>query len=676
MKHTTIRTTLLLTLATFAVLAAINGRFYFATPFHEQGDIAVNALQIDRAGRGVEILGNYSRFHFNHPGPAFFYVYALGERVLLDWLHAVPSPHNAHSLAGLLLQCFFFSLALAIFYDHLRAPLFIPIALVLASIHFGLGRNAFISVWPPHVLTMPFLCFFAACASVAAGRGRHLPAAMLAGCFLAHGHVAQPLFVVTLFLAAYGTLWFGLRRTAAKGGPGGEGAARPSTPWRAFPRTHALSAAVLAVFLLPLVIDWLRWPDDNLALILRHLRDNAHDHKKIVKSVLYFLTYFSYIQNQEDLLHELSPASGRFLLENAWWYVGWALVAAFVAWRCRGRFVRSVAVFWALAALLCVEWGVMQSGPMTEFNGHFTFALLFAPLLLLAAAAASWLGSRPRRLAAAVLCAAAAAISARSFAFPAISREESGLDLLAATRAILRADPAKGAAKVLVFDAGDWPDVASAALALDRAGVPFEVDPSWGFMFGRQRDLPPQAPRATLGGMAVWRFLRRAPAGTGFPFHGDLRVSLEPATLDPAGGVIDCSIKGNLDQYQVSGFTTPDQGFVYTDQPEAVLQAGGPPARRDVLMDIRAWAYIAPPGVTSQPMDLWVNGVRVGRAVIDSDVERDVVLRIPASAWNLRRPSLLVMSFPSARSPTQLGINGDPRILGWGVRAISVRYAE
>lgn len=35
-------------------------------PSHELGDLAANALQIERCKQGVEIHGNYSRFHCNH----------------------------------------------------------------------------------------------------------------------------------------------------------------------------------------------------------------------------------------------------------------------------------------------------------------------------------------------------------------------------------------------------------------------------------------------------------------------------------------------------------------------------------------------------------------------------------------------------------------------------------
>lgn len=130
MPRSTVRCALLLTLAVVSVLVAVDWQAWFVLPSHEVGDLAANALQIERCKQGVEIYGNYSRFCFNHPGPGFFYVYALGQVVLYDWLGLVPSPHNAHRLAGLCLQAFFFGLALA---SHVRTPLFVPLARLAAA---------------------------------------------------------------------------------------------------------------------------------------------------------------------------------------------------------------------------------------------------------------------------------------------------------------------------------------------------------------------------------------------------------------------------------------------------------------------------------------------------------------------------------------------------------------
>jgi len=168
---------------------------YFGLPILETGDVGINALQVENAKHFSELYGNYSRFEFSHPGPVFFYVYATGERLFTDLLHLTPAPGNAHLLTCMMLQSFFFALGLTLLAAHVPWRMALPFALLIAALHFGPLREPFVSLWPPHVLLMPFFCFLIACISVASGRVGHLPFMVLAGCFLFHGHVAQPLFV-------------------------------------------------------------------------------------------------------------------------------------------------------------------------------------------------------------------------------------------------------------------------------------------------------------------------------------------------------------------------------------------------------------------------------------------------------------------------------------------------
>ena len=93
---------------------------YFRTPMLETGDTALNAIRIDNAKHLRELYGNYSRFEFSHPGPAFFYTYAAGEVLFADLLKIVPGADNAHLLTCMLLQAFFFSWAIAILASHVR----------------------------------------------------------------------------------------------------------------------------------------------------------------------------------------------------------------------------------------------------------------------------------------------------------------------------------------------------------------------------------------------------------------------------------------------------------------------------------------------------------------------------------------------------------------------------
>ncbi len=165
------------------------------------------------------MLGNYSRWGFNHPGPAFFYLYALGEKVLHDWLHLVPAEMNAHILTIILLNTAFLFGSIRIIACYCRSRLFLPTALAISlyfiyAVNLTIPGSAVVSVWPPHVILFCFLFFITASASVASGNLKQLPWAVFAGLMLVHGHVAQPVFVIAIGTFAVAALCLNRYRSA------------------------------------------------------------------------------------------------------------------------------------------------------------------------------------------------------------------------------------------------------------------------------------------------------------------------------------------------------------------------------------------------------------------------------------------------------------------------------
>ena len=655
----------------FMVVA--NHAFLFVTPWHENGDFAVNALQIERARHFNEVYGNYSRYHFNHPGPAFFYVYAAGEFLFFDWLQIVPSQHNAHALAGLILQTAFFAAALVIAAGWIRYRWLLPLALLLAGVHFALAGNAFTSIWPPHALLMPFLCFLVAGASTAAGKARHLPLTVLCGCFLVHGHVAQALFVVMIFLLAYGLFVRG-RRT-----PGDSWTA----PLRRDRMPHVLGFACIGLFLLPLLVDLAAGADSNLVGILQFLRAGDEAPKSLAQSLAYLASFFSYVHQQDNFIPVQGPVDLGFILARAAWYPAWLAVVGlvgFTLWRLKSqddaqperRFLTALAVLVAAGFALTIPWGIIQTGPMFEFNGHFYYALIYALLLLFAAAVARLLPERGIPVLGPVLCAVGAVVFWQSPRQPE-STIDASYSWVAATRAALEADPDPGATKFLVFSHDDWGGVAKTALALKRMGGSYRVDGNWSFMFGRYRTYEPIPPYFNLQGMSVWRFSRQALPGRHASLTNDFSVYFDPSPIDPDHFVIECNRGGNLEQFTLFGFNTSDGAFSWTNLPYAALQFSSPPAARDVVFTIEAAPFIARDRIKSQPMELTVNGHKVDS--FDLDRPQTLTTRIPARIWNLQPVVTLVFSLPKADSPLRLGMSPDPRKLGWAVSRMTFELA-
>jgi hypothetical protein len=657
-----------------AVLVGANWVFFFHTPIHEWSDLAVNALQIDRAKSFAEIHGNYSRFFFHHPGPAFFYWYAAFEWLSCDALRTGLPPHVIHTLAGLVLQTGFFALALGVASTWIRHRLFVPLALVLGAIHYSAAGHAFLSIWPPHVLLMPFLAFWVACVSVACGRGRHLPWVLLAGSFLVHGHVAQPLFVLTISVGAYACYWLRLRAKATA----------VANPWRAEPGAHLVAGALLLLFSVPLLIDLMGPAPSNFRAILDHLHRNSADRKSPLQALLYFLSFFGYVRNQDVLFATVSRGSLVFFREQFWLYLAWAIVAAVgIVGLVRSRlnmppeareFLRIGAVFWVVTVALCIIWGRLQTGLMADFNGHFFFSVNYLLLLGACAVAVNWVPARlSGRGTAGGLLLVAAIVAWLGLRATSVGENYPGLVAKRATLDALAADPLPGRPKRLVFSADDWPQIASVALALERAGETFYVDPMWLFMFERDHAGAVPAFGSEAATTSEWRFTRSVPAG-GITFFDGLRLVFEPAALSPVEGEIDFSEHGNLDGYQLHGISTPSGGFAWTAQPDALLQFKALPAERDIELSMDAEPLLLPPKLPAQSIEIRFNGELVSSTSL---TQAGVLhMRIPREMWNRQPVALLHLRLPNATSPAALGLSSDPRVLGLALRRLTARAAE
>lgn len=664
----------LLGLFVFAVLAITHRTFLFIEPWHEHSDYAVNAIAIERAHKFQTIHGNYSRFGFYHPGPAFYYVYALGEQVFYRGLNLVPSRYNAHALAGLILQSFFLAAALAIAQQWIRRLLFVPLALATMAIHFSLAGNAFIDTWPPRVLLAPFLCFLVGAASLACGRWGHLPVTVLAGCFLVHGHVAQPLYVVPLFLLAGGFAWQHARRGGVDG--------------RTLLRTHRASflasAGCIALFLVPFAIDLSDGSRSNLVRIFEFETSYHGPGKPLWKALLYFCAFFGYVKKTEAFLSVTGPDRASAIGEHVSGYFIWGaiivavLIRAWRVWRHSAApdrpFVLSLTGFTALAFLLSLRWGMVQIGPMYEYNGYFFYAILGCILVLLCAAISTARVPKPA-IAAALLCVAAAAIAwQRQYAPLAIDYSTNRIP--PAVEQALQADPLPAAPKYLLFHGGDWGEAVSVGLALMRAGHEFRADLDWGPKFTPNGGFEPVPPDFDLQGMSTWRLSRIGPPDVGSPLRDNLRIYFKPLPLDPSTAVIDGGENGNLELYTLFGFTSPVGSTTWTIRPYAGLVFETPPVSSNVSVTFFAEPFSAPGEPANQPMTLSVNGRPVFTGTLTA--KGSVTARVPAEIWNAKQPALMTLHFPAAVAPSgavrtrsrDLGGMLDQRMFGWRIERI------
>lgn len=647
------------------IFVALHYKFYFKWSFYEGGDFAANALQIRRAKALEEIYGNYSRFGFHHPGPAFFYVYAAGERLLFDILKVVPTPFAAHSLAGVLLQVTFFTWALRIVARRVQRPLTLPLLLLFGSLYFGtvnhfLPNAAFQSIWSPHVLLMPFLCFLVAGASVAAGSSKDLVPLVLAGCFLVHGHVAQPFFVIPLAVLAYGGWWSGSGRNL-----------------RSFARyvvvPHAVAAAIIAVFVLPLLLDALKGKQSNLWLIIQHFREHSPEHKTLAQSVLYCLSFLCHVVDPEKFCDQLTFSSLEFVRARWYFLVLWAVVmtATFTGLRFTRRsgglagaeFTRWLTIFFAAASLLTLIWAKWQTSSLVEFNAHFNFAILFLVFVLLAIAIASL-----RALRSATSLARVAFVCSLPLMFAASGNFRFAPDFAAQPpftveldqhiQRLAAEDAQPGRTKFLLFDHDDWGEAVRVALALERRHYPFRVRSGWEVIFGRGRGLDPH--RAFNNHkIGIWR-VKSASSGPDW-----LHTSVKE--VEPDGGeILFSTAKVNAREYATFGWAISDGPYSWSVAKQAFVRFVSLPAKSDVHI-----ACEATPVNDYQVMFLSFNGQP--SATFEIRERTNVNITVPAALWNQSTTGVLEFGFPLALPPAADDASADPEELGCAVTAIRFR---
>src|SRR5580700_8609368 len=122
---------LILTAAFVLLVLALNFEL-FTTPIVEHSDFAANSLLVQQAKHFRLLTGHYSRWRFHHPGPAFLYLFALGEFLFYDLLHVVPAPYNGQLLITIIFDGALLSAALYVFRRHTK--LSVPLALLVVLV--------------------------------------------------------------------------------------------------------------------------------------------------------------------------------------------------------------------------------------------------------------------------------------------------------------------------------------------------------------------------------------------------------------------------------------------------------------------------------------------------------------------------------------------------------------
>ncbi len=238
--------------AALALLLCVRNRFLFSTRLYEDADMGANSILVEQARHFTLLVGNYSRDHFHHPGPAYMYVMAAGESLFWAWLHVVPTAWNGQLLAVYALTSLFVGLVAGVGFGWTRslrgAAACFAAVLALAAAHPAVLS----SDWMPYLYVLAYITFLVAAASVAAGRGQDAWVLALTGWFLIHGHASFLFFVPVICCAALASVLWPHRHSLG---------ASVRSFFATQRRVWVPVVIISAVFALPIVADLvLHWP--------------------------------------------------------------------------------------------------------------------------------------------------------------------------------------------------------------------------------------------------------------------------------------------------------------------------------------------------------------------------------------------------------------------------------
>jgi len=604
-----------------AIVFALNPH-WFQAPIVESSDFAANSLQVYHAKIFREMLGNYSRWEFHHPGPAIFYLLAAGERVFHDWTHLVPGTMNAQLVTLVLINMAFLFGAIGIFAKYFTSQIFRPLALASAllwiyAVNATVPTGAVVSPWMPHVALLAFLFFAAACASVAAGRIAHVPLLALGAMLMVHLHVAQFLFAGVLSaaactMAAMGE-WRAGRRLAGHG------------------KAIAASVGIVALFLLPMVLDLAVHRPNNLDDIRAYLARYPDPHRGLANAVRYFVSFLAFEPDavQAQIGGQSLPLRlGRTPL--LYWAIYLAALGGAV-WVAARRAKAVPRIVWivmgecVLISLLFLYWANRITGAFYNFNGFFIYAIqLLGLFAIVGVLSAGW---RAKWVWAAWLV----PFAAMPLMAAELRNPDRGSDAIARMSEDLRsAGPVR-----LVFEHDDWDTAAGVANQLARRGQAFCVDPGWFFLFEREAVCRPgtEFARRVVTASAVFEPGRRPlvlPVRIGADEASTLREGFYPCEGDQCWTGRSASL----------GFTL----------------AGGAPAYRVTIT-----GSVLP----ERPVEVRLNGVRLG--VLDGLWKSGASLDVPGSAVKVGEMNRLTFECAGAGP-----IAGDARELGFSLMTVEI----
>lgn len=441
-----------------------------ADDFWSYGDLAVIESSVRNALRGHQLLGPYSRFGWDHPGPALFYLLAP-----IYWLGG--SDTRALFLSTWLVNAAALNAILIVIRRRTgRAAAWWATAALLVWM-LCVSPVVMMSPWNPNAISLPFLLTLVLSAAAVAGSGWSLAGAAVVGSVVVQIHIGSaPVVAVLVGAAAVG--WLRARR----------GTTGRSIDFRSSRFLVGVGGLVLVGAALwgPPVWEQLSRHPGNMVLTARFFRDGppggiptGHSPAEAAGTVARHVSAVPLTFDESGQLGSAGP--GRLAVSAAWLVA--AAGCALLGWRARHRFAFACGFLAGTAGVVTVAAATRVADALVPYLFVFTTTLPVAVIAGFGALARPvWrrgLISRAAPVATTAVVAAVALAATVMVARAATEPEGSSLDTAATSGLAVDALERVGVRRVMVRQTRHdvWPVATGLVAALERRGYEVTVDP-------------------------------------------------------------------------------------------------------------------------------------------------------------------------------------------------------
>jgi hypothetical protein len=135
------------------------------------------------------------------------------------------------------------------------------------------------------------------------------------------------------------------------------------------------------------------------------------------------------------------------------------------------------------------------------------------------------------------------------------------------------------------------------------------------------------------------------------------------------GTIIGFSASGDSERFKVSGWSTAEQEFTWTQGKGAKLSFTLPQGESALVLRMKLVGLIHPPEVTYQPVEVYVNGEKVADWQVAAPA--NFTATIPQKIAAGKRLEIELRT-PRSTTPKALKMNDDERVLGVGCYEIEI----